>query len=136
MMYPMGKILKTISTNTDFICIYTANASATQNGVAVHKRKQYPCKTNPNIDMHTSPNALPPNLQLPPSLPAHKTTDGEDDDQQGSRKWLRDRRKWLNRDARKWDFRELRERLRLSLSNDERPHILPKNSQNHHSQPT
>ena len=45
--------------------------------------------------MHASPKALPPNPQFPPSLPAHKTVGVEDDQQQESLKWQRDRRKWL-----------------------------------------
>jgi len=45
-------------------------------------------------DMHTSPHALPPKPQYPPSLPTHKTVGGDDDLQQGSLKWQRGSRKW------------------------------------------
>ena len=48
-----------------------------------------------NLDMHTSPNALPPKSQYPPSLPTHKTVGGDDELQQESLKWQRGSRKWL-----------------------------------------
>ena len=94
MMYPMGKILNTISTNTDFICIYTATASASQNGVAVHK-ETIPMQGKPKYRHAYKSQCSPSQPPNPPSLPAQKTVGVEDDQQEESLKWLRDRRKWL-----------------------------------------